>query len=74
MPGKKKKFELVEDRQINIHEKYEIEYRTKQYKCTKGQLLDAIDAVGAMANQVEKYLKDKSAEQINSSDDEPSLI
>lgn len=74
MPGKKKKFELVEDRQINIHDKDEIEYRTKQYGCTKGQLLDAVNAVGAMANQVEKYLKDKSAEQINSSNDEPSLI
>lgn len=73
MPGKKKKFELVEDRQINIHDKDEIEYRTKQYGCTKEQLLDTINAVGAMANQVQKYLKDKLAEQINNSDDEPSL-
>ena len=74
MPSKKKKFELVEDRQINIRDKDEIEYRTKQYGCTQSQLLKAINVVGAMANQVEKYLKDKSAEQTNSSDDEPNLI
>lgn len=73
MPGKKSKFDLVDDRQINIHEKYEIEYRTKQYGCTKKQLLDAIKAVGAMANKVEKYLKDKSVEQVNSSNDKTSL-
>lgn len=73
MPGKKSKFDLVDDRQINIHEKYEIEYRTKQYGCTKEQLLNAIKVVGRMANQVEKYLKDKPAEQVNSKNDKTSL-
>lgn len=67
MPGKKKKFESIEDRQINIHEKFEVEYRTKQYNCTKKQLLEAIKVVGTMANEVEAYLKDKSKEQSDDS-------
>lgn len=73
MPGKKKKFESVEDRQINIHEKFEVEYRTKQYRCTKKQLLDAIKVVGTMASDVEDYLKSKLEEQVDSSSGRPSL-
>lgn len=57
MPGKKIKAQCVDDRQINIHERYEVEYRTKQYGCTEKQLLDAIGTVGTMASEVEKYLK-----------------
>lgn len=61
MPNRKNKFGPVDDRQINIHERYEIEYRTKQYGCTKRQLLEAIEKVGTMANEVERYLKNKLA-------------
>lgn len=73
MPGKKKKFESVEDRQINIHEKFEVEYRTKQYNCTKRQLLKAIKVVGTMANEVEAYLKSTSKEQASNSSSRPNL-
>ncbi len=73
MAGRKRKFESIEDRQINIHEKFEVEYRTKQYGCTKKQLLDAIKVVGTMASEVENYLKSGLEEQIDSSSDKPGV-
>ncbi len=42
---------------INIHEPYEVQYRTRQYGCTESDLRQAVAAVGVMARDVENYLK-----------------
>ena len=42
---------------VNIHEPYEVEYWCEKFGCTKQQLIDAVQKVGAMADDVEKELK-----------------
>jgi len=46
--------------QINVNEPSEVQYRRRQFGCTEQQLRQAVAAVGASANKVSQYLKNKS--------------
>ena len=46
--------------QVNVNEPSEVKYRCKQYGCTEQQLRQAVAAVGASADKVSQYLKNKS--------------
>ncbi|HEV8520607.1 MAG TPA: DUF3606 domain-containing protein [Burkholderiales bacterium] len=45
---------------INIDEPSEVQYRRRQFGCTEQQLRQAVAAVGASADKVSQYLKNKS--------------
>jgi Protein of unknown function (DUF3606) len=45
---------------VNVNEPSEVKYRCKQYGCTEQQLRQAVAAVGASADKVSQYLKNKS--------------
>jgi hypothetical protein len=45
---------------INIDEPSEVQYRRRQFGCTEQQLRHAVAAVGASADKVSQYLKNKS--------------
>ena len=45
---------------ININEPSEVQYRRRQFGCTEQQLRQAVAAVGASADKVSQYLKNKS--------------
>jgi hypothetical protein len=45
---------------VNVNESAEVKYRCKQYGCTEQQLRQAVAAVGASADKVSQYLKNKS--------------
>jgi len=45
---------------VNVDEPAEVNYRRKQYGCTEQQLRQAVAAVGASADKVSQYLKNKS--------------
>lgn len=45
---------------ININEPSEVQYRRRQFGCTEQQLRQAVAAVGAAADKVSQYLKNKS--------------
>lgn len=45
---------------ININEPSEVQYRRRQFGCTEQQLRQAVAAVGASADKVSRYLKNKS--------------
>lgn len=45
---------------VNVNEPSEVKYRRKQYGCTEQQLRQAVAAVGASADKVSQYLKNKS--------------
>jgi hypothetical protein len=40
---------------INVHEEYEVQYWTKKFGCTPGELEKAVRTVGVMAGKVEAY-------------------
>lgn len=42
---------------VNVHEPWEVEYWTKKFGCTAAQLAQAVNVVGVMAVDVERYLK-----------------
>jgi hypothetical protein len=42
---------------INVHENYEVSYWTKKLGVSKEKLQEAVQKVGVMAKDVEKYLK-----------------
>jgi hypothetical protein len=46
--------------QVNVNEPSEVRYRCKQFGCTEQQLRQAVAAVGASADKVSRYLKNKS--------------
>jgi len=46
--------------QINVNEPSEVQYRRRQFGCTEQQLRQAVAAVGASADKVSQYLKNKS--------------
>ena len=46
--------------QVNVSEAAEVEYWRKKYGCTESQLRHAVAAVGASADKVRQYLKNKS--------------
>ena len=50
----------AERNRVNIDEPSEVKYRCKQYGCTEQQLRQAVAAVGASADKVSQYLKNKS--------------
>lgn len=41
---------------VNIHEEHELEYWSKRFGCTRGELVQAVKQVGVMAADVEKAL------------------
>ena len=45
---------------ININEPSEVQYRRRQFGCTEQQLRQAVAAVGASADKVSQFLKNKS--------------
>jgi hypothetical protein len=56
MADDKKNTGPADDKRINIHEDYEVAYWTKKFGCTKDKLVGAVNAVGVMAADVQKYL------------------
>ena len=42
---------------INVHENYEVEYWTKELGINKDKLKEAVDAVGTSVAAVKKYLQ-----------------
>ncbi len=42
---------------INVHERYEVAYWTKELGVTEEQLVDAVKAVGVMADKVRAHLQ-----------------
>ena len=46
--------------QINVNEPSEVQYRRRQFGCTEQQLRQAVAAVGASADKVSQFLKNKS--------------
>ncbi len=53
----KKKTRILDSKEINIHETYEVEYWTKTFDVTKAQLKAAINAAGTSVAAVKKHLK-----------------
>ena len=45
---------------INVNEPSEVQYRRRQFGCTEQQLRQAVAAVGASADKVSQFLKNKS--------------
>jgi hypothetical protein len=41
---------------VNVHEPYELRYWTTKFHCSEEQLVDAVEHVGVMAKDVERYL------------------
>ena len=49
---------------INIREDHEIRYWSTKFDCTREQLVDAVESVGAIADKVELYLAAESARRV----------
>lgn len=56
MADDKKNTGPADDKRVNVHEDYEVAYWTKKFGCTKAQLVTAVEAVGVIATDVQKYL------------------
>jgi|GEM_PF-439543 len=41
---------------VNLQEPYEVDYWCKQFRCTVGELKEAVDAVGVLAKNVRIYI------------------
>jgi hypothetical protein len=52
--------EPAEPGRVNVNEPSEVKYRCKQFGCTEQQLRQAVSMVGASAEKVGHYLKNKS--------------
>ena len=59
MPDDKSKTRPQDANRVNVHEQYEVEYWCRHFGCTKAQLISAVNAVGVMSKDVERYLKSK---------------
>jgi hypothetical protein len=59
MPDDKNKTGKADDSRINVNEAYEVKYWSDKFGCSEEQLRQAVQAVGPMVNDVEKYLKKK---------------
>jgi Protein of unknown function (DUF3606) len=46
-----------DSKRINIHEDHEVRYWTSRFKITADKLRQAVDAVGPMVIDVERWLK-----------------
>lgn len=44
---------------VNVHEPYEVRYWTGKFGCTEAQLRAAVRAVGVMAADVERHLRQR---------------
>lgn len=44
-------------KRVNVHEPYEVRDWCAKYGCTESQLRQAVNAVGPMADDVERYLR-----------------
>lgn len=42
---------------INIHERYEVDYWTAKFGCSKAELIAAVEAAGTNAKAVEAHFK-----------------
>jgi len=42
---------------VNIHEEWEVQYWCGKFNCTRGQLTQAVNAVGVLVSKVHAYLK-----------------
>ncbi|RZJ92687.1 MAG: DUF3606 domain-containing protein [Chryseobacterium sp.] len=49
-----------DDLRINVNESYELQYWSEKFKITEEELRQAVSEAGAMATDVETYLKKKS--------------
>ncbi len=49
-----------DQKRINVHEPYEVEYWTKTLKVSKEELKDAVGAVGTSAGKVREFLAKKN--------------
>jgi hypothetical protein len=57
MSDDKTKRRPLDSSRINIHQSYEVNWWCDELKCTKAQLIAAVNAVGTSAAAVRKYLK-----------------
>ena len=46
----------LDSSRINLHEKYEVNYWCKKFKCTVKELQDAVHTVGTSAAKLQAYL------------------
>lgn len=56
MPDDKNKTGKGDDSRINVNQPYEVQYWTKELRCTEQQLRDAVKAVGPMVKDVKRHL------------------
>lgn len=49
-----------DSKRINVNENYEVEYWSKKYGVSSEELKKAVKAAGTFAEDVEKYLKNRS--------------
>ena len=57
MPDDKNKTGKADDLRINVNEAYELNYWSKKFGCSEAELKKAVQAVGPMVKDVEKYVK-----------------
>ena len=51
-----KKRGQADRKRINLGEPYEVDYWCKEFRCTAGELKEAVDAVGVLAKDVRIYI------------------
>lgn len=56
MPDDLRKKRPQDSLRINIHEPYEVSYWCNTLGCTEKELIDAVKAVGDLAEKVKEYL------------------
>ena len=57
MPDDKTKTRPHDALRVNVNEPYELHAWCRKFRCSEGQLKQAVDAVGVMATDVEAWLK-----------------
>lgn len=56
MSDDKTKRRPLDSSRINVHEEYEVNWWCAEFRCTKAQLVAAVNAVGTSVAAVKKYL------------------
>lgn len=59
MPDNPKKTGSADSQRINVNQSHELSYWTKKWGIMDAVLKSAVDAVGVMATDVEKWLREK---------------
>ena len=57
MPDDLRRRGPADSARVNVRETWEVEYWTGKWGCTEAELKAAVQAVGAMAEKVEAYLR-----------------